>query len=743
MPMGAPNPMQPGYPQQAAGWVAGARNLMTRLAAAVLRQKEQNETPKYTPTDDEAHVLKLLDEPKRVRSRMLDELGPTWERNILYAAGIQHLVYDSARKGYKKRQVQEWMPLPVENHIQVKVQRTVDFFTRNRPEGEVTPNSTRQHDIDGAEIAEKVRRHAWDLNGEDDNLDLAANWLIITGNVWAKDWLDTTRRAALRLPRYQEIDEPVMDPQTGQPILGMDGQPVMRKAVVEERDPTTGQCLYDERPQGEVRRTILGPHAVTVPFAHEGSAQIAPWILEAGLYKLEELRDLYPQMADYIGDKGAAVTSELLHHHRIGSAVSQGITGAVRALDPYVLEGYGVVYMLERAPDRDFPKGLFIVEYSGMPLYIGDLALAGAQFGGQFSYEHCGHYRVPGQFWHRSLVDDAVGPQDGINRLEQALQMNDFHNGNPTWIIPKSCKIEDGAISNRPGINQTYDDSVVGAKPERIPGMPMPDATDRKERYVATMKETTGVKDVLTGETPEGVEAFVAINALGEDAEATFEPVTKRWDRFIERVETKRLEIVQRFYTDQRMLSIVGEDGTLEEIKDFRGAQLRGNTRFRVQPGSSKPRSKAGQAATLLAADERGFLEDVKADPSRLPELRERLGITGLKSARDLDRENARRENERLTRTVGWDQVHREFGDDDVIHHAEHTLFMKTQEFRRLPLTIQLRVVKHDNEHLEAIKLYGNASGGTLVSEGEDEPMGGPSEPEPGSSQQTEGRAAQ
>ncbi len=720
---------QPGFGQRVAGWVQGAKNVAARLAAA-LQAKERSDVPQYAPTPDEAVVLRMLDEPKKIRRYTLDALGPNWERSILYASGVQHLIYDQLTKSYRKQRQQDWVPLPVENHVQGKVQRAVDFFTRNRPQGEVVPNSNGQDDVDAAELAEQARKDNWDRNDRDSDLREAAHWLVTTGNVFDKTHLDTTLRSAIRLPRLTESMEPVLD-EMGQPVPGLDGAPVFTRRVVEARGPD-GAVLIDSIPQGEVCHRILGPMSVTVPVGLTGRLRRSPWILEAGLYPLADLRQLYPDKAEWIGDKGQAVTSDLLTHGRLTSVVRQGVTGAFRSLEPYVLEGYGVVFFLERAPDPDFPNGVLLVEYNGIPLLIDDLPCSTEQDGAEYSYEHAGYYPVPGQFWHRGMVEDAIGPQDSINRLEQALQVNDAFNAMPQWLVPEEGKTAEGAIKNKPGVTIKYKNGVVG-KPERIAGMPMgAEFVARKAGYVDTMDRTTAVRDVLMGDKPPGVSAFVAINALGEDAEATFEPIVKDWDRFIERTETKGLRFMQKYYHEARLLTVRGDDGSLAEIKDFIGAQLRGNTRFRMESGSYRPRSKAGQQAMILEGLQKGLFADLQMDPRQLEQIREKVGVAGFKGPKSLDVEMARRENEMLQRSVGWEQVARHTSDDDLLHHLIHEELQKTPAFRRLPNEVQMRVVMHDIQHLMALQETGGASAGTLAdfaNEDAAEPVNEPGKP--------------
>jgi hypothetical protein len=484
-----------------------------------------------------------------------------------------------------------------------------------------------------------------------------------------------------------------------------------------------GQPVYEDRPQGEINTYVSGPMNMTVPLAC-GKLTNAPWIMETSLQSLEKLRELYPKFADHIPQQGSVITSDL-YQHRLTALLTSGLHGVVRSLDPYTMEGYGIVNYYERAPDKDFPNGMSFVELDGLPLHIDTLPE-----GSDYSYSHCGYFRVPGRFWFRGAVEDMLHPQEQINKLEQFLELNDGFNANPLWLVPTESGIAEGSMRNIPG-------KVVRFKypfePKREQGVDMPpQVIQRRAMYVQELEQITGLQGVIMGQAPQGVTAGVALNRLGEEAEGMFSPIQRRWETFIERDQTLKMKLVQRYYTMPRYLSVKREGG-IQEVLDFIGANLKNNVRVTIQAGSYRPRSKAGQQQLMIDALSMGLLPGVMTDPDQLTKFLERLGVDGFAPPEGLDSKRAGWENEMLVRASGHEQVQRDSSDNDMLHLQNHTNYRKTDDFLRLPMHVKQRFVMHEIEHLQAIIMAeGRNTADPQPPEEDLQPLSGPGGPSGG-----------
>lgn len=677
-----------------AGLLSRASTFATQVKARIEGRRQQHSG--YQPTGDEQFALSKLDEAKRTRLATLEALEPQWTRQILYCAGIQHLRFLSTQQSYEPVKAEDWMPLPSINYIQAKVQRAVNFFTGSKPVGHVLAPSEHEDDKEAAEYARQVVDHLNQINGDQDKLDEAATWLVTTGNCFWKTFADASG-VAVPEPQMNIQTEPLMDDQTGGPAVDPEtGLPVMTSRYQEVLDEAG--LPVEQKTSPSIRTEVYGPLHMVVPLAAPRlDVHSAPWCMEVSMQPLEKLRQMYPHMAQHIGESARVVTSDL-YHHRVLSLVTTGLHGVVRAVDPYTLDGFGIVYHYEAAPSVEFSNGLLVVAFDDMPLVVDELPL-----GDRYSWEHCGYYRVPGRFWYRGLVEDCIDPQDQINKLEQFLRVNDDHNSNPTWLKPTQAHIPEGKTSNKPGIEIEY---TFPFKPEVIQGVSLsPQIVQRRAMYTVDMEKITGMEQVLTGSPPSGVRAGVALARLREQAEAMFEAISKRWDTFIERKTEAALRAVSLYWTEAKHFSVAGDDGSVVEVRDFVGSMLRGVNRFRIEAGSWRPKSVAGQQQIGIDVAGMGLLPELLTNPDHHRRFLDLMGLEGFESEQSLDYRRAKLENEMLSRPVGWEQVQREPGDNDLVHLQTHTEARKRPEWARLPNVTKKRWLMHEIEHTEAIML--------------------------------------
>jgi hypothetical protein len=694
---------------------------MTAAAAKIKEGLEERDKRKqsYLATSEESFCLKFIEEVKRVRTVQLYSYEPMWVRCILYTAGIQHLRYLPTTRSFEPVRQQDWMPYPVINMIQSKVERAVNFFTHSRPAGGCVPNGDHEDDKEAAKHGDRILKFIHEEQNEAEKLDEAANWLVVTGNTFKKVYAD--QNSPIPAPVMNIKREPLIDPNTGNPVTNQAGIPVMTTRYLDTNKPVpqTGT---------RIRTDVVGPLHMTVPLASTRFDD-APWACETTLQPLETLRKLYPHMADHIGDQGRAITSDL-YIHRILTIMSSGYSNLVQATNPYALEGFGVVYHYEQRPTVEFPNGILVIAMNGIPLLIDELPL-----GSRFSWNHCGYHRVSGRFWYRGAVEDAIDPQNQINKLEQFFRVNDDFNGNPQWLRPKNSGIPEGSLNNKPGRVHEY---VWPFKPEVIPGTSMPpQMIQRLAMYMEVIDDVMQVKDVLVGNAPAGVRAGVALNRLKEEAEAGFEPQAKRWAHFLQKDAEMKLECVARYWSDPQHFTLEGDDGTVEQVNDFVGSMLRDVRRFRLEEKSWRPTSQSGMQQLLLDLFEAGLLPGLLIDPEQHRRLMDLLGVEGFAAEQSEDYKRAKLESEQLVRAVGWEQVIREPGDDDMAHLAVHGALRKKPEWAKLPNVVKSRVLMHEAEHLKAIMLAdgmpdpANMEGNPEALKGTEEEAAGGQQPGP------------
>lgn len=127
-------------------------------------------------------------------------------------------------------------------------------------------------------------------------------------------------------------------------------------------------------------------------------------------------------------------------------------------------------------------------------------------------------------------------------------------------------------------------------------------------------QESNGVIARLAAQNdiPQQVEAGRAIQALIERDQARRQAFIAQVAEWHGRLATACLRLVQEYYTEPRLLQIKGR-WSPEVIRDFKGANLLGQTDVRVAPGSIEPRTKAAMEQKVLAFADRGWITPEQA----------------------------------------------------------------------------------------------------------------------------------
>lgn len=111
---------------------------------------------------------------------------------------------------------------------------------------------------------------------------------------------------------------------------------------------------------------------------------------------------------------------------------------------------------------------------------------------------------------------------------------------------------------------------------------------------------------------PQQVDAGKAIQALIEKDSARRQAFIARVAQWHGQVATRQLYLVQTYYTQAKLLRIKGRWST-DTIRDFKGAQLLGQTDVKVAPGSIEPRTKASMETQVMAFADRGWITPEQA----------------------------------------------------------------------------------------------------------------------------------
>lgn len=176
---------------------------------------------------------------------------------------------------------------------------------------------------------------------------------------------------------------------------------------------------------------------------------------------------------------------------------------------------------------------------------------------------------------------------------------------NPQMLIING-KILSGKLNDVPGAQVR----VAGAgevKWREIPPIP-PELFKQKEEAIVDMARIAAQNDI-----PNQVESAKGIQFLTEKDAGRRNTFYTNLAAFDERLGRHCLYLAQRHYTEPRLLQLRGEDGSLEPVGDFLGAQILGEVDVRVSPESVEPVTREVIEQKILAFADRGWISPHEA----------------------------------------------------------------------------------------------------------------------------------
>ncbi len=639
---------------------------------------------------------------------------------------------------------------PTTNYVRAMSRTIITMLTKSRPTPSIRPKSDDPRDIS----ASKVSRTILDVLEEDleehEKRIEAAMWGYITGTAIFKSFWDTTRERVSRMPIYEMLKEEVKESvefcpqcQFERPVtdenrtvcpkckgqlqrevrqtLNEAGQPMFRERKSQLFDKETGKPVFKELRVGDINTAIIPPFS----FAQDPRAENLEgchWVMEYSIHTLDWIREMFTRPGTkYFTNRADEVQEEkslnniLTIHERLKYIESQGgyySSGAGGYQDTVM--NAAVVKECYLKPTKDHPQGRQIIVASGIPLYLGPSI---------YNWHPYTMFRcdlIPGRFWGGTPFDDMVKKQRQLNACDAVIISTRRTMGTPQWLNPLGSKVPNGYLSGQPGLVIRH---APGLPPIRIPAEGVnPQVLAERAQILMDMREISGTQSVLEGRPPGSVSAASALALLNEQATSQHSTMVHLWEKFLEKHETKKLRLLQRMYKEPRQdfinrLRVANHELTDMDIDHFIGADLRDNVRVRMEIGSSIPKSKAFEQATLLELAATGALGDIIGNPVNQHKFLEKLGIGGFDYEDSPDVKRAEWENSNLDK--GRIEVVGVFEwDNHQIHMQKHTNRTKRPDFYKLPDNIKQSYIVHIGQHkeiMEAMMMRASAQQGQAM----------------------------
>ena len=651
-----------------------------------------------------------------ISSRLFnDQLDPSrkvmervWYRNILYFCGEQYLEWIISRATFRrKRRNSKEVPTPVSNIIRDYVRSMRALILNKKYVIKIWPNSPDIEDVEAARLADLVVQDMDLANDEEfeDEKEKVADWMVLLGTAFMRT--------------FPEID-------AGDWYIIKNGDII-----------TTGDVASEALLPFNVVVDSYGDKLRRKRFIGIKSLKPKEWVEDT--FKTKIVGEDNPDIIDYqkrlmkmVGDvspwKGSGLVS------------AETFDMATKDLTIYK--------EIEFKPTIKKPNGRYAVLVGDQVLYDKEKMPIPVNKGRwEYTVTDFHYHHVPGRFWSDAGVNDQISPQNSINDIDQALEMNRKGLGRPMVTMPTGLRLKRLNEGGQSMIILEYDSMASGGqKPEINRGTPLPEQVLNERMMHRTTAQDAGgdPKGVLRGESPGQRASGVLVDILRETAEQGHAPDVNRFYRSLKRVYRKRLIVKKNVTTEKRIIKVSGKGNELR-IKEFKGSDLRDNTDVHLELSSGFSNTSAGKGQMLSEMAKSGVFSDEAIPLDIRHELMQSVGLTGIKERSNIHIDLAERENaivasattdsvmvesvdgmgieaggpvvkyiEGIFTSVvnpetGEEQV---FGDDPTfkfhdhnIHIEYHEHFILSPEFKTLRPEIQMVAIEHLNSHYRTMEL--------------------------------------
>ncbi|MBQ8292096.1 MAG: hypothetical protein IJX88_06315 [Clostridia bacterium] len=360
------------------------------------------------------------------------------------------------------------------------------------------------------------------------------------------------------------------------------------------------------------------------------------------------------------------------------------------------------VTLIERyvKPCKDAPKGKVEIVAGGKLLYEGELPYVNGERGARvfpFVKQDC--MRLPGAFFGVSVIDRLIPVQRAYNAVRN--RKHEFLNRLSMGVLT----VEDGSVDTEelseegllPGKVLVYRQG--GKAPEMLDCGTVPKEFAEEEEWLE--KEFSfigGVSDLSQNSTPMQVTSATGLQLLLAQDEARLSVTLSSIEGALKEVGKQILRLYRQFAGTARLMTLTGENKKTQ-VHYFNAADLSVNDlQFETQDASSPEERRE----TLLRLYQAGILADDegKLTTENKNRILEAFGFGSYENARDISALHiARAGEENIEMKRGEATV--ESYDDHELHITEHTRFLLSAEFKRLPEreALKKKYVQHIEQH--------------------------------------------
>lgn len=567
-----------------------------------------------------------------------------WYRNLLYKNGIQWIVYDETGRRFRQKKLKSWVPTPATNRFASTLDALVALILRVEPTIQWTPeDSGDEMQKLVAETATRLLDHAKLATGFKEWRQLAATWLIYTGNIFLINMYDPSGGGTMTVPLYR-CD--VCNTE-GLPSEFEEGCPSCESPNHTYAMGDNGLIKEEGFKSGAIRTDVCTPFEAFFDYS------VWPFSLQTQFLRIKERPLTY--FPEQYGAKGKQVqaTGSYSLSEFYASSLANTASGSS-------LGTTGVTPKREGAPEKWFVQlpndtykdGLYLV-YSGDTILLKD-TLSTRNFDGKpfLPVIHIAQDVMPGSALGKSIANDLAPKQKQRNELESLIQLITMRMANPVWILPYGTSVE--GFSGQPGAVLKALQLAPGAasEPKRLPGENVPSSVIKwLEQIDKDFEDLASVYDILKGAAPPGITAGYALQLLIERGHSRWGPLFQRWENGYLEWGRQVTAMLREHMPSEQIHTILGPHASFE-TNLFKGISndeadpeaTAWRYTLQVEAGSLTPHSALAENAQVDEAMMKGLID--MADPKNKSEILRSRGLAKYDRESDWDLKDAAREEQ-------------------------------------------------------------------------------------------------
>lgn len=172
---------------------------------------------------------------------------------------------------------------------------------------------------------------------------------------------------------------------------------------------------------------------------------------------------------------------------------------------------------------------------------------------------HFMDYPIPWSFWGTGEIQHVESLQYEINRRRGMILDILMFCSSPMLVVDPASGIDIDSVVAMPGVTIPAEGGA-SAVSWLIPQMDLTGLFQLNDRDKQDFNDILGNVDVMRGVRPEGIEAGVALEYLGEAANTRMRLKVRLMEASLRRAGNILVKFIQKYYTTQRVFRIVGNE---------------------------------------------------------------------------------------------------------------------------------------------------------------------------------------